>query len=267
MGMAIDTVAGSITAAAASFTGVTLASGDSATVRNFANPNWAQLEAIYYQATTSGSVRVRSPYFHDNIRGIQLTPGESPVQYALPVEAAQQLVAQDTLSLEMTGGAASETDVMALSIYYSNLNGGTARLHSWGDIKGNIQFIKPLEVDVAASGTAGAWNDVVITDTENLLHANTDYAVLGYMLDKPCCAVGVRGIETANLRITGPGVVRTIDTSDYFVKASEDWGNPHIPVFNASNKDQFYVSLVEGTATAAHKVQLILAQLTQNLSS
>lgn len=267
MGLAIDSVAASITGAQAALTAATLANGDSSTVRSFMSPAWAKLEQVFYQATTPGSIRVRSPMMHDDVRGIMLTPGETPVQFSLPAEVGQQLYPQDTLTLEMSGGLAAETDVMVLSIYYQNLSGTSARLHSWGDISGNIKSIKPMEVDVAASVTAGQWNDVVITGTENLLHANTDYAVLGYLTDKPAAAIGIRGQDTGNLRITGPGVIRTLDTSDYFVQQSALTGAPHIPVFNSANKDSTYVSLIEATATQAHKVQLILAELVQPLSS
>lgn len=266
MGLAIDSIAAMITAAEAGLTAATLANGDSATVRSFAAPASATLEALFYQAATPGSIRVRSPMLHDDVRGIMLTPGESPVQFTLPREIGQRLTAQDTLTLEMSGGAAAETDVMVLSIYYSNLAGASARLYNWGDIANNIINIKPLECDVAASATPGQWNDVIINSTENLLHANKDYAVLGYLLDKPCAAVGLRGIDTGNLRVTGPGVVRTIDTSDYFVQRSERMGTPHIPVFNSANAGGTYVSLVEGSAAQAHKVQLILAELASNLS-
>ena len=205
--------------------------------------------------------------FHDDVRGIQFTPGSSPMQFLLPREIGQNLISQDTLALSMSGCLAAETDVAVLSIYYSNLNGVSARLHSWGDISGNVKSIKPLEVDVAASATPGQWNDVVLTTTENLLHANTDYAVLGYVLDKGCAAVGIRGMETGNLRITGPGVVTQMDTSDFFVRMSELYGTPHIPVINSANSASTYVSLIEGTAATAHKVQLILAELSTNLSS
>lgn len=266
MGLAIDSVAASIAGAQAAFIAATLANGDSNLVRSFSSPATATLEGLFYQATTRGQIRVRSPLFHDYVRGIQFTPGESPVQFTFPREIGQQLTAQDALTLEMNGGLAAETDVMVMSIYYSNLNGASARLYQWGDIKGNIKNIKPLEVDLAASATPGQWNDVVITTTENILHANKDYAVLGYLVDNPCAAVGLRGIDTGNLRVTGPGVTRTIDTSDYYVKMSDLHGTPHIPVFNSANAGGTFVSLVEGTAAAAHKVQLICAELSTNLS-
>ena len=265
MGLAIDTIAGSITGAQANFTGVTLAPGDSLTVRSFQNPSYAKLEGIFYQATTLGSLRVRSPMLHDDVRGIQLTPGVSPATLLLPAEAGQMLVTQDTLTVEMEGGLAAETDVVALSIFYSNISGASARLHSWGDIAGVEKNIKPLVVSVGAPGNAGQWVDTVITATENVLHANTDYAVLGYVLDKNICAVGVRGQETGNLRVAGPGVNSMDDTSDYFVRMSDKHGTPHIPVFNSANKDSYYVSLIEGTALTAVNVQLILAELSQNL--
>jgi len=264
MGLAIDTIAGSITGTQSSLTGITLASGDSLTIRNFGPNAYARLEAIYYQATTTGSIQVKSPMFCDDVRGIQFTPAESPSRFLLPAEIGQPLVSQDTLSLQLSGGGSGETDVVALSVYYSDLSGTSARLVNWSDISSIIKNVKPLEVDVSTP-TAGTWSDTVITTTENLLHANQDYAVLGFVTDTEAAAIGVKGQETGNLRITGAGSTATNVTSNYFVNMSEMHKTPHIPVFNSANKDSFYVSVMQATTVGALKVQLILAELAHNI--
>lgn len=266
MGFAIDSIAGSISGTQSSLTAVTLASGDSNVIRNFNAPAYARLENIMYQATTKGSIQVKSPLLHDNVRGIQFTPGESPTNITLPQEYAQNLIAQDTLTISLSGGTTSEVDAVVLSIYYSNLLGAASRLHMWGDISGIIKNIKPMAV-TTGTPTAGTWLDTVITTTEDLLHANTDYAVLGYLVSSASAAIGIKGIDTGNLRVTGPGDTRTINTADYFVALSNRMGTPHIPVFNSANKGSTYVSVMQGTTAAATTVQLILAELTQNLPS
>ena len=263
MGIAIETIAGGIVGAQAALTAVTMANGDSNRVRSFPTTARAVLEQIMYQATTRGSLQVSSPMFHDPVRGIRLTPGQSPAQFLLPRETGQPLVTGDTLTIELSGCLAAETDVVALSIYYQDLPGTAARLHSWGDIAAIVKSIKPVEVDVAAPAAANAWSDTLINATEDLLHAHTDYAVLGYILDVAGCAVGIRGQDTGNLRICGPAVVTEIDTSDYFVRMSDLFQTPHIPVINADNKGSTFVSVIQGTALAAQKVQLILAELSQ----
>src|SRR5487761_319936 len=76
----------------------------------------------------------------------------------------------------------------------------------------------------------------------NLLHANTDYAVLGYLADVAVAAVGIKGQETGNLRICGPATVLTQDTTDYFIRQALRSGRPHIPVFNSANAGSVYAS-------------------------
>lgn len=269
VGLAIDTVGFFRTSGAgadASLLGATVAPGDSFTVRSFAQTSTASLEAVLYDATTAGgAVRVRSPMLHDNVRGLQWTPGESPSAFLLPAAAEQLLQRQDTLTVEMLVNAATETDVGALVIYYPDLTGASARLHAWGDISGIVAQMKVLEVDANTSATAGNWADTGITATENLLEANTDYAVLGYLVNTAVCAVAVKGGETNSLRVGGPGSIREEVTSDYFLRMANTKQTPHIPVFNSSNKDSIYVSLLAHQVSTAVKVQLILAELAHNI--
>jgi hypothetical protein len=263
---AIDTVVGAATNPGAAFTAVTFDSGDSGVVRNFAQTDSAYLERITRVGGTSGAARILSPLLHDNVRGITFTSAESPTHYLMPQQRGERLNPQDTLTVQVTGGAA-ETDVVALSIYYSNLPGATARLYNWSDIMPLIAHIKPMEVDCTNSATKGAWTDTVITTTENLLKANTDYAVLGYVTDISQAMVGLKGTETGNLRVCGPGATLTDTTTNFFVEWSQREGTPHIPVFNAANSGSTFVSTCDITASTTPKVQLILAQLSSNLPS
>lgn len=263
---AIDTVVGKVTNAGATLTAVTFNSGDSGVVRNFAQTDRAYLERITRAGASSGMARVLSPLLHDNVRGISFTSAETPTHYLMPQQRGELLNPQDTLTVQCTGGTA-ETDLVALSIYYTNLPGAHARLYNWSDIMPLIAHIKPMEVDVTNSATIGAWTDTVITTTENLLKANTDYAVLGYVTDIVQGMVGIKGLETNNLRVCGPGATLTDTTSNYFVEWSQREQLPHIPVFNAANAGSTYVSTCDTTASTTPKVQLILAQLTSNLPS
>src|SRR6266581_4933619 len=193
-----------------------------------------------------------------------ITPGESPSVYGIPGLAAEQLHPQDTLAVSVAGGAA-ETDIVILHNYYTDLPGAAARLHSWGDIAGNIAHVKPIRVAVTTSATIGAWADTVITTTENLLKANTDYAVLGYSTNTALGAIGIKGPDTSNLRATGPGATSEFATSNYFAYLSQSPCLPFIPVFNAANANATFVSSCAATASVAAVVELIVAQLSSNL--
>lgn len=260
---AIDTVAVFSTQGAASAfpTALAAAPGDSLSVRNFPTGAVAQLEALLYSAGGGERVRVVSPNLHDNQTGITFEPLEVPAQFLVAAPFEVNLQANDQLSV-YGGIAAAGTIAGALQIYYSQLPGISARLHSWGDISGNIRYIKSVEVDLNAIAV-GVWTDTLITTTENQLHANKDYAVLGYQCNAAIDIVGVKGSATGNLRVCGPGASSTLDITEYFVYMSEENGVPYIPVFNSDDRFAFYVSAFNHAAVgaAADHVYLILAEL------
>ena len=105
------------------------------------------------------------------------------------------------------------------------------------------------------------WLDTAINATEDNLHANTDYAVLGYTIDVACIAVGIKGIDTSNLRVCGPGSTSSIATGDYFWENALRENLPMIPVFNSANNAATFVSALS-VAAAASKVILNCAELT-----
>ncbi len=263
MGLAIDTV-GFVATNPGATKAATASGGDSFTIRSFAPTDMARLTEVIRQGATEGLVQLLSPLFHDNVRGITFTPSETPTAHLKGERLSQPLKSQDTLVVNIGGGAA-EVDAGAFAVWYSNLGGASARLHMWSDIASLVKNVKPLEVDFNTAAAAGQWQDTVITTTENLLHANTDYAVLGYITDVAVCAIGLKGIDTGNLRVCGPGVLRSEVTSQYFADKSDAMGQPYIPVFNAANAANTFLSCMAVETATAVKGQLILAELAQNL--
>lgn len=252
--------------AAIGFTAATAATGDSLVVRNYPLTSYARLEAVSVQSSGTRAARVTSPMLHDNVTGMTWYFSEEPAAILLPRDTGQPLVSGDTLAAYLDAAATSDS-VATLHVYYDSLPGASARLHSWGDISGIIKSIKALEVDITTNATIGQWSDTVITTTENQLHAKTDYAVLGYVASVAVVAVGIKGQETGNLRVCGPGQTATIDTTEYFITMSNRHGTPHIPVINADNRGSVYVSAAANTTAVASKITLILAELSQQLSS
>lgn len=268
MGLAIDTVGSFVTAGAtnpkALAAGIA-STGDSFTVRNFTPPAMAKLEAILYNGTLATQLRVESPMFHDNVTGLTYSPDQAPAMFLLPKYVGQGLTAGDTLTVEH-GAAAGSSSVLGLVNYYSDLPGAAARLHSWGDIQGIIKNLKTWQVAVTTNAAVGQWTDTVINVTDKQFHAGSDYAILGFQMDAPIAVVGVKGQETANLRVCGPGTGTTDWTSDYFVSMSERHGTPHIPVFNADNYGSFYVSTLHNVASVSANVYVVAAELAHTIT-
>lgn len=264
---AIDTVLYDVhnaTGAAIGLTAATVANGDSATVRYFPQTNPAFLEAVGFQASGTRVARVTSPLLHDNVTGLTFNTAEQPSSFLLPQEIGQPIFAGDTLAVSLDAAATSDS-VAVLCNYYTVLNGVSARLYNWGDISGIIKNIKVMEVDCTSNAAIGQWSDTVITATENQLHAGTDYAILGYESSVAVVAVAIKGQDTGNLRVGGPGVTTAFDSSDYFVAMSNWHSRPHIPVINSDNRNSVYVSVAANTASVATKTSIIMAELTQRL--
>lgn len=257
---AIDSIFSFVANPSATYTATAASPGDSLTVRNFPTTSPAYLEHLIRRGATKGSGRVRSPRLHDNVTGINFATSEVVDTLVLPNQINQPLYPSDTLIAEITGGA-SETDGLGMLIYYTQVQGITARLNMWGDISGLIKSVKPFQVAVTNSGTAGTWTDTLITTTENQFHADSDYAVLGYKTDTTVAMVGLKGQETGNLRICGPGTTTGLDTADWFARWSRDGNVPAIPVFNANNRFSVYVSTCDVAASTAQIVTLICAEL------
>lgn len=265
MGFAYEVRGGAVTNSAAG-TGVTFATGDSGAVRNFQPPASCKLEFACRKGATAGFMRIRSPLLHDNVQGLRWQTDANPRAFLLPREGGELLQPQDTLTVEANSGAADST-VVVFGLNYTDLPGAAARLHSWGDISGIIEHYKTVEVDLTAAAALGQWSSTAVNATQDLLEANSDYAVLGYTTDTAVAGIAVSAPDTANFRVGGPGTLDDFDHSDYFVRMSELHGTPHIPVINSANKGNWMVSHIDNVAGTTPKVTLVLALLTQNLPS
>jgi len=263
-GRAVDTVLCFSTQAGAAAFPTTLAAttGDSLTVRGAVGESKAHLMAFITQSDAAGNkFRITSPLLHDPQTGLTWVTPDNPGQFLIPEYTSVELEQQDTLTVQGQCGAAT-TITAGLVISYDDIRGSNANLYRWGDISGDIKKIKVVEIDLNAIAV-GAWTDTPITTTEDQLHANSSYAVLGYGVNQPLALVGIKGVCTGNFRMCGPGFQSTIEMSHYFIAMSELHRTPYIPVFQANDRKAVNVVAANGTAVggAAAKVSLVVAEL------
>jgi hypothetical protein len=264
MGLAVDTIlAFSTQAGAAAFpTALAATVGDSLTIRATVGESKAHIEAIITGSDAGGNkFRVTSPLLHDNVTGLTFKPGENPSPFLLPLETSLEVNEQDTLSAFGQCGAAT-TITMGIVVMYENLRGTAADLYRWSDIAPDIKTYKSVEVSGSAIAV-GAWTDTSITATEDQLHADKSYAVIGYDVNPAVDIVGVKGVATGNLRMCGPGPNSSLRISDYFVAQSIENNMPYIPVFQANDRKAFFVSAANHAALGggAYEVMLLVAEL------
>lgn len=261
MGLAVEVLAGRVTNPGAALTALTANSGDSFAIRNMAPGSTALLDDIWAHEGTPGVIRVRSPRFHDNVQGIRLTNTTTSARALLPDELNQNVYSQDVLIVELSGGGA-EVDVGCLAMYYNDVPGLNARLTTWPQVAPRIRNVLTQEVAIAGAATTGDWSaGTTINTTFDLLKANVDYAVLGYVCGGAVAAVALRGPDTGNVRVGGPGTTEELETRDWFVRQSNIDGRPWIPIINAANKGATLAFQVSASASATTTVDWILAEL------
>lgn len=263
MGLAMEVVTGFATAPSTTFTAVTMGAGNTLTVRNapFGSKIW--LLQAWADNQVAGNLRIRSPKLHDNVQGIRLHVSVSDVKPLLPYGLRQPLIPQDTLIVELTGsGVAGDIESASFLVFYEDLPGTAGRFISEDQLRQAATGIVTVE-NTLALGTAGGYSGEEAINAEfDLLKANTDYAVLGYIASAECCTIGYRGADTGNLRVGGPGDELGRDvTSQWFLYLARRFGAPMIPVFNSANRAGFLIDGVQDENGTDVTVTTILAEL------
>lgn len=265
MGRAIDTILAFATEGAAAAFPVALAAtnGDNLQIRSFNDQKSAWIQSVIYSAGGGALAQIKSPLMHDNNTGFTWQPGEVPSAFMLPPEYGVRLQPNDTIAANGAIAAAG-TITMGIVVYYEDVKGAEGQFVNWADIRGTIKYTKSVQVQLGAIAV-GAWTDTPITATENQLHANKYYAVLGYGVDPAVDIVGIKGVATGNMRACGPGPVSTLDISSYYIYLSEHSGRPCIPVFNANDRQAVYISAAHHAAVGAQgaSVYPLVAELTR----
>lgn len=261
MGMGCEILSGRVTNPGATLTALTMATGDSLTVRSFQDGTDAFLLNLWVQEATAGTATVTSPRLHDNVQGIRVNALAATPQPLICDQAFQRIYSQDTLVAKLSGGGA-ETDAMSLLVWYRNVPGIDAQLATWDEIKPRVVNILTVETQHTTGGTAGDYGgSLALNANFDLLKANKPYAILGYVASAAVTSVGYRGPDTGNVRIGGPGTTQRIETRNWFVDQSMVNGLPLIPVINSANRGSTFVDLVSTATGASVTVDTVLAEL------
>lgn len=263
MGKAMEIISGVAVAPGATITALTMAAGDSLTIRNFVEGKASLLTAFQSGQTTLGQFQIRSPRLHDNNRGIQFLNPVAHSYAPLWLPKLQELVAQDQLFVGLSGSAGALDQMLAsLLIYYDNLPGVEGAFITPEELKAQGVDIMTC-VNTLTSATGGTYEGAVaINATNDLMKANTNYALVGYEISVAAHAVTWRGSDTGNLRVGGPARINAdFDTRNWFVALSQMSGLACIPVFNSANKANTFVEVVQDENAAASTVTSIFVEL------
>jgi len=265
MGAALELLTGRVTAPGGTITALTANSGNSWTIRNAPLEKKIKLLQCWVDVQAAGTLRIRSPNLHDSVQGIRFA---TTVGYPCPLLAdymIQDLISQDTLTVELSGSAtAGEIELAALLIWYEDLPGISATFISPDEVMAKIEHVFTVE-NTLALGTSGDYTgeENIIAEFD-LFKANRNYALLGYTVTNECLCVRWRGSDVGNLGIGGPGEpdLREI-TRDWFIRLSKSLGQPLIPVFNSANRTGILIDGVQdqtGTDTTVTSIFALLKE-------
>lgn len=271
MGAVIEVISGAATAPGATLTPWSVASGNSLTIRSA--PIDSQIALIQKWAfnQVAGVLRVRSPRLHDNVQGIRSRISAANVEPLLPNTGdggfLQKLTTQDVLTVEQSGSAvAGQIEGGSLLVYYSNIPQLSARLIDPATLLKNGINIIGQELSITTGVAVGYSGQVAINVTNDNFKANTDYALMGGMVDTRIESIRIQGIDTGNLGMAFPGEpTQRHVTTNFFERLSSSTGLPCIPVFNAANKNAILVDAFGNQAAITAVVTLYMVELPPGL--
>ncbi|MFA6152987.1 MAG: hypothetical protein WC716_16815 [Chitinophagaceae bacterium] len=269
---AIEVVSGFVTAAGATQTAVTVSQG-TLTVRNFSLGRAFLLNMWRTgngAAGLGGTLRVHSPRLHDDVQGIRMQSVAAFTQTMLPYGFPQELVAQDTLTMEMSGSAvAGDIENGNLLVYYENLDGANGKYIGLTELAKRIRniFTTTHALVGAVTGAYGAVQALSAGVTGDLSKANTDYALLGATFSESAAGNGstvrIVGPDTGNLAIGIPVMQGgcQLTTENWFPDMCRTFGADLIPVVNSANKNGTFLSVLNNENANTVSASLVWAQL------
>jgi len=266
MGVALEILTGFI-ANVASLTSVTMNGTDSLTVR-YSDPAkkiWLLGTGIMSDTLGAGTLmELKSPKLHDNVHGIRLRHSGTVVPATELSEGnPQRLYPQDTLSWQIAGNAAAGSINPAwLMFYYEDLQGLAARLIDVPTMKARAVELFTVETQLTGVATGAYSTAGALNANFDFFKPNTDYACMGYTVDKVCSSVHLKGADTGNLRVGGPGAVHVPHvTAEWFVRLTQLFGIPLIPVFNSAAKAGIFADVVTDHNAGSFNVTWIFMEL------
>jgi hypothetical protein len=266
MGQAIELLTGNATAPGTTFTSLTMATGNSNTIRSANLNSPVGLLGAWAFNNGAGAFRIRSPRLHDNVQGIRMIVDALDPSVRYPrYQFMQPLIPQDVLTLEITGSAtAGKIECASLLVYYGDLPGVNARFITTAQLKKWGLNMMGQQTNITAGSAGGYSGQVAVNSLANANNwkANTDYALMGYICDTACDAVRIQGADVGNLGIGGPG--RASDpnmTAYWFCWLSDYYGIAMVPVFNAANVNAILVDVAQNDGGAAVNITFFFVEL------
>jgi hypothetical protein len=272
MGRGLEVVTSFVTAPGATLTAAAACAGNSLQIRSADVKSKVQLLETWAFNQVAGTLRIRSPRLHDNVNGIRT---RVPAASVLPKYPGiinggfgQFLIPQDTLIVEQSGSAVGgQIESNSMLVYYDSLPGISARLIDYPTLQRSGINAATVEASITGVATGQYGGALALNAAANFqnLKANTDYALLGGLVDTRCTVVRVLGVDFGNLGVGFPGEPSIQDVLDaFFVDLSQSQGMALIPVFNSANAGSTTVDVQTNQAGGTFIADLFVVELAPN---
>jgi hypothetical protein len=251
---------------------LTPGTGDTSTFFNVPQGSVAYLAELWaVDSATKAEIYFTASRFHDQVFGIRacipagntLAPA-SRMSCISPTGIDQPIFPSDVMTVSAVGADNDKVNVTVV-IFYQDIPGVAARLITAGEARargGNVVGIK-----TSLTPGAGNWgSSVALNASDNRLHANTDYAVIGLNSDLPLSAVGLSGIDTGNLRTGGPVLGDGDHDASLWYDLAEAYDAALIPVINSNNAGSTFLQAA-ATVTTAAEVDVMMVELDRTVGT
>lgn len=238
--------------------------GDTLAVANFdGNAKKAWILQVWANVQLAGTLRIKSPKFHDNVNGIRIDTVAADVSPLLPWGTPERISPNDVLSVELAGSSTGgDVEHVTMLQAYEDIQGQVGKLLTPDQVASRFLHLVTVE-NTITTGTGGIWSGAEGINAEiDQFQTDYDYAILGYKTDTICQAVGYRSPAWANTRVGGPGFkAEPYVVSNWFKRISEEYGIPAIPVFAGSDKASCLVDVLIDENGADPTITTYLAAL------
>jgi len=263
MNLTLETIGFGRLAPGATLGAATAFPGDSLQARN--SKGRVSILDWWGSQTTSGQQQLIWNTGHDTTRNLLVGVNAGELDTRIVRGIYPQLQPQEVISASISGSAvATDVEIGCLTLLYQDLPSSRLNGITYADCQRRTIRSTTIQASLANTLTAtGAWMGEELINAESaLLHANTDYALLGMTVDVDVPAVAMRGIFSGNMRVGVPGDAgNVVFGADYFCQLARWSGLPLIPVFNSGDASATYFSFLQNETAINPPVTAYLAEL------
>lgn len=259
--VALEHISGRVVAPGATLTPVTPTGTDSFQIKG--SIDRAFICGAWNKQQAAGKTQITSQRMHDNKNGFAYdTITGDPYSY-WSEGSMQEVFAQDNIAVNVSGSAvAGDFELFCMLNFYTNAKGMDMNMIDEAELWRRKVYDVTITNTITGVATGAYAEQAISSGTIYNLTGNTQYAILGFLINTPCASVVYRGPDFSYVRTGLPANSANKQVSrEGFVRLSRIMGLPTIPVFNSANGPATTVGVLSDENGGTFIVNTILCQL------